>query len=108
MPMFSGRMVSGLGKRVGGKRAQAAGAAAARAALKNSKYTSYPAAATAANKARASAMQASYISSGRKAMGVAAGAGALGSVGMYKNRDGSRGGYRAPSMRAPRGTGRYA
>jgi len=107
--MLRGRMVSGFGKMVGGKRAQAAGAAAAKAAFnKNAKNAFDASAGRAADIARAKAMSASYVSSGRKAMGITAGVAALGSVGMYKNRDGSRGGYRAPSMRAPRGTGRYA
>lgn len=38
----------------------------------------------------------------------AAGGLALGSVGMYKNRTGSRGGYHGPNMQAPRGSGRFA
>lgn len=115
MLRFKGRMVSGVGKMVGGKRAQAAGATAAKAVLNSSKKVTTPygviipsSAKTAASKASANAMQASYISSGRRAMGITAGLGAAGSVGMYKNRDGSRGGYRAPSTRTPRGTGRYA
>lgn len=38
----------------------------------------------------------------------AAGGAALGSVGMYKNKTGSRGGYHGPNMQAPRGSGRFA
>lgn len=42
---------------------------------------------------------------GRRAVGTTA---ALGSVGMYRNQSGSRGGYNAPNMQAPRGSGRFA
>lgn len=45
---------------------------------------------------------------GRRTVGAAGAAGAGGSLAMYKNRDGSRGGYRPPSTRTARGTGRYA
>lgn len=38
----------------------------------------------------------------------AAGGIAMGSVGMYKNKSGSRGGYNGPNMQAPRGSGRFA
>jgi hypothetical protein len=38
----------------------------------------------------------------------AAGGAALGGVGMYKNKTGSRGGYHGPNMQPPRGSGRFA
>jgi hypothetical protein len=38
----------------------------------------------------------------------AAGGAALGGVGMYKNRTGSRGGYHGPNMQPPTGSGRFA
>lgn len=38
----------------------------------------------------------------------AAGGTALGGVGLYKNKTGSRGGYHGPNMQAPRGSGRFA
>ncbi len=62
----------------------------------------------AATRAYQNAMATRQAQVGRRATGAAVALGGAGGVGMYKNRDGSRGGYRAPSMRAPRGTGRYA
>jgi hypothetical protein len=38
----------------------------------------------------------------------AAGGAALGGVGMYKNKTGSRGGYHGPNMQPPTGSGRFA
>jgi hypothetical protein len=38
----------------------------------------------------------------------AAGGVAVGGIGMYRNKGGSRGGYVSPSTRAPRGSGRFA
>jgi len=60
---------------------------------------------SAANAAMNAAVAKRQTQVGRRALGASV---ALGGVGMYKNRDGSRGGYSAPSMRTPRGTGRYA
>lgn len=54
------------------------------------------------------AMRSSYVAAGKTPTRAAGAAVALGGVGMYKNRDGSRGGYRPPSTRTARGSGRYA
>lgn len=59
----------------------------------------------AATRAYQNAMATRQAQVGRRATGAAV---ALGGVGMYKNRDGSRGGYRPPSTRTARGSGRYA
>ena len=54
---------------------------------------------------RNSAIRSRQMQVGRR---YAAGGIALGGVGMYKNKTGSRGGYHGPNMQAPRGSGRYA
>lgn len=58
-----------------------------------------------ATKAFNQAIAARQTQVGKRTVGAAIG---LGGVGMYKNRDGSRGGYRPPSTRTARGSGRYA
>lgn len=57
---------------------------------------------------RMAARNVAYAQAGKKTVGGGAMAISLGGVGMYKNRDGSRGGYRPPSTRTARGSGRYA
>ncbi len=54
---------------------------------------------------RNAAIRARQFQVGRR---YAAGGVALGGVGMYRNRSGSRGGYSPPSMRTAKGSGRYA
>lgn len=94
---------------VGGRRANAAAAAARSKVVKDIPNTMGPGLAAAKiHVASQSAIQKSYISSGRRAVGMSAAGITLGGMGMYKNRDGSRGGYSAPSTRTARGTGRYA
>jgi len=96
----------GVGKIFGSKKAAAAAQAAAAQAARQG--GSIGAIAGRSQKAAQAAMSASHYSTGRRVLIRGAMASPLAGVGMYKNRDGSRGGYRAPSTRTPRGTGRYA
>ena len=57
---------------------------------------------------RLQARDSAYMQAGKRTVMGGLAAGSLGSISMYKNKDGSRGGYRSPSTRTATGSGRYA
>jgi len=106
MPKFGRKAAVGVGKVFGGKKAAAAAQAAATRAARQGGAPATQAGRSA--QAAQAAMSASHYSTGRKVMMGSAAASPFVGIGMHKNQDGSRGGYRPPSTRTARGTGRYA